>query len=201
MVFLCVLFQSYEIQKFTCFNIFLTDHECCFQILLNELGFDEDFLNRLRNDYLTPIATLLFPESGGDSLDSHKAFIVKYKTGEDVDLNYHYDNAEITLNVCIGKQFEEGSLYFGNMRSEQQDIVAFTEYKHRLTYGLIHRGQHRHGAMPITEGERYNLIMWLRSSEIRNSLCPMCDTKPTLIETVGFGDGFTQDHVNVCTLE
>ncbi len=121
--------------------------------------------------------------------------------GEDVDLNYHYDNAEITLNVCIGKHFEEGSLYFGSMRSEQLDDVPFTEYKHRLTHGLIHRGQHRHGAMPITEGERYNFVMWLRSSEIRNSLCPMCNTKPQLIETVGFGDGFTQDHVNVCTLE
>lgn len=168
---------------------------------MNELGLDEDFLNRLREDYITPITRLLFPECGGDCLDSHKAFIVKYKTDEDVDLNYHYDNAEVTLNVCLGKQFEDGALYFGNMRTEQQPNTAFTEYKHKLTHGLIHRGQHMHGAMPITDGERYNLIMWLRGSKIRNSLCPMCKNTPELIETVGFGDGFTQDHVNVCTVE
>jgi len=168
---------------------------------LNELGFDEDFLNKLREDYLTPITTLLFPECGGDRLDSHKSFIVKYKTDGDVDLNYHYDNAEVTLNICLGKQFEEGSLYFGHMRTERQPDTAYAEYRHKLTHGLIHRGQHMHGAMPITDGERYNLIMWLRSSKIRNRLCPMCNTRPQLVATDGLGDGFTQDQVNVCNVE
>ena len=58
-----------------------------------------------------------------------------------------------------------------------------------------------HGAMPITDGERYNLIMWLRSSKIRNRLCPMCNTRPQLVATDGLGDGFTQDQVNVCNVE
>jgi hypothetical protein len=29
---------------------------------------------------------------------------------------------------------------------------------------LLHRGRHRHGAHPITGGERYNLILWCNSS-------------------------------------
>jgi cobyrinic acid a,c-diamide synthase len=52
-----------------------------------------------------------------------------------------------------------------------------------------------HEADEITEGERYNLIMWMRSSKIRNEYCPMCQKKPIeLIESIeGFyGDGFTK---------
>ncbi len=86
------------------------------QILLNELGFDADFITPLRLKYLTPITTLLFADWGGDYLDSHKAFVVKYKEGEDLDLAYHYDNAEVTINVSLGREFTEGTLYFGDMR-------------------------------------------------------------------------------------
>jgi len=31
---------------------------------------------------------------------------VQYKIGEDLDLDFHYDDAEVTLNVCLGKEFE-----------------------------------------------------------------------------------------------
>ena len=86
------------------------------QILLDELGFDEGFFSPLRTNYLMPITRLLFPEYGGDSLDSHKAFTVHYKIGEDLDLSYHYDNAEVTLNVSLGKAFIGGELFFGDMR-------------------------------------------------------------------------------------
>ncbi|XP_041347458.1 2-oxoglutarate and iron-dependent oxygenase domain-containing protein 2-like isoform X2 [Gigantopelta aegis] len=168
-------------------------------ILLNELGFDEDFLNPLRVNYLTPICAILFPDWGGSSLDSHKAFVVMYKPGEDVDLSYHYDNSEVTLNVALSSNYAGGSLYFGNMRTESSR-PSYTEYSHRATVGVVHRGQHRHGANAIQSGERYNLIIWMRSSRVRNQLCPMCDSPPELVETVGFGDGFTNgDHVvDVC---
>lgn len=63
-----------------------------------------------------PITKLLYPEWGGDALDSHKAFIVQYKIGEDVDLGYHYDNAEVTLNVSLGTTFTGGALYFTGLR-------------------------------------------------------------------------------------
>ena len=87
------------------------------QVLLDELGFDELFLNPLRTNYLSPLAHLLLPEWSGVSLDSHKAFTVSYKENEDVALSYHFDNAEVTLNVCLGKEFEEGELYFGDMKT------------------------------------------------------------------------------------
>lgn len=69
-------------------------------------------------------------------------------------------------------------------------------------YGILHRGQQMHGALPISDGERCNLIIWMRSSKIRNNLCPMCNRKPCLVETSGNGDGFTTVgnlEVSVCT--
>jgi hypothetical protein len=44
--------------------------------------------------------------------------------------------------------------------------------------------------LPIEEGRRVNMVVWLRSSTVRNELCPMCDRKPTLVPCNGYGDGF-----------
>ncbi|KAK1160167.1 hypothetical protein AOXY_G21679 [Acipenser oxyrinchus oxyrinchus] len=162
-------------------------------ILLNELGFDNRFITPLRENYLQPIAMLLYPDCGGDSLDSHKAFVVKYALHQDLDLSYHYDNAEITLNVLLGKAFTEGNLYFGDMRQVPISDSECVEIEHKVTCGLLHRGQQFHGALPITLGQRWNLIVWMRSSSVRNKLCPMCNKTPQLVEEVGFADGFTKD--------
>ncbi|KAM4616225.1 2-oxoglutarate and iron-dependent oxygenase domain-containing protein 2 [Polymixia lowei] len=162
-------------------------------VLLNELGFDEDFITPLREHYLRPITSLLYPDCGGCCLDSHKAFVVKYDIHEDLDLSYHYDNAEVTLNVSLGKDFTEGNLYFGDMSQVPLSETACSEVEHRVTEGLLHRGQHMHGALPISSGQRWNLIIWMRASQERNKLCPMCKKRPALVEGVGFADGFTKD--------
>ncbi|XP_049908047.1 2-oxoglutarate and iron-dependent oxygenase domain-containing protein 2 [Epinephelus moara] len=161
-------------------------------ILLNELGFDEGFITPLRELYLHPLTSLLYPDCGGRCLDSHKAFVVKYDMNEDLDLSYHYDNAEVTLNVSLGKDFTEGNLYFGDMRQVPLSETECSEVEHRVTEGLLHRGQHMHGALPISSGQRWNLIIWMRASQERNKLCPMCNRKPTLVEGEGFADGFTK---------
>ena len=60
-----------------------------------------------------------------------------------------------------------------------------------------------HGAMPISSGERINLIIWMRSSSVRNKMCPMCDSEPVLTAANQFGDGFTKEEPNeveVCLL-
>ncbi|XP_064827246.1 2-oxoglutarate and iron-dependent oxygenase domain-containing protein 2 [Oncorhynchus masou masou] len=162
-------------------------------ILLNELGFDEGFIIPLREQYLQPLTSLLYHDCGGCYLDSHKAFMVKYDMHEDLDLSYHYDNAEVTFNVSLGKEFTEGNLYFGDMRQVPLSETACTEVEHKVTEGILHRGQHMHGALPISSGQRWNLIVWMRASQERNKLCPMCNKMPTLVEGEGFADGFTSD--------
>lgn len=167
-------------------------------ILLNELGFDETFVTPLRERYLGPLAALLYPDCGGRRLDSHKAFVVKYDVEEDLELSYHYDNAEVTLNVSLGRDFTEGNLYFGDMRQVPVSETECTEVAHRVSEGLLHRGQHMHGALPIGSGQRWNLIVWMRASRQRNRLCPMCNRPPSLEDrglaggfAGGFADGFT----------
>ncbi|KAM4706719.1 2-oxoglutarate and iron-dependent oxygenase domain-containing protein 2 [Discoglossus pictus] len=164
-------------------------------VLLNELGFDDTFIRPLREIYLQPLTFLLFPDWVGGSLDSHKAFVVKYAVHEDLDLGGHYDNAEVTLNISLGKEFTDGNLYFSDMRQVPANERRYTEVEHLIGQGIFHRGQHVHGALPITSGERWNLIIWMRASAVRNELCPMCDRLPQLVETLGDGDGFTKDDV------
>ena len=36
--------------------------------------------------------------------------------GRDLDLSFHADDAELTLNLCLGKEFQGGALYFGGVR-------------------------------------------------------------------------------------
>ncbi|XP_066510614.1 2-oxoglutarate and iron-dependent oxygenase domain-containing protein 2 isoform X2 [Hoplias malabaricus] len=172
-------------------------------ILLNELGFDEGLVTPLRELYLRPLCALLYPDCGGQWLDSHKAFVVKYAMHEDVDLSYHYDNAEVTLNVSLGEDFTEGNLYFGDMKEVPLSETECVEVEHRVMEGLLHRGQQMHGALPITSGERRNLIVWMRASHQRRSLCPMCGRTPCLQPSLGFGDGFTSEDdppAGTCTL-
>ncbi|KAM9393529.1 2-oxoglutarate and iron-dependent oxygenase domain-containing protein 2 [Pholidichthys leucotaenia] len=168
-------------------------------ILLNEMGFDESFITPLREQYLLPLTSLLYPDCGGCCLDSHKAFVVKYDMNEDLDLSYHYDNAEVTLNVSLGKEFTEGNLYFGDMREVPICETECSEVEHSVTEGLLHRGQHMHGALRISSGQRWNLIIWMRASQERNKLCPMCNRRPTLVEAEGFADGFTKQSAVVKT--
>ncbi|KAM9330887.1 2-oxoglutarate and iron-dependent oxygenase domain-containing protein 2 [Gastrophryne carolinensis] len=176
-------------------------------VLLNELGLDDSFITPLREKYLRPLVSLLFPDWGGSCLDSHKAFVVHYSLEKDLDLSCHYDNSEVTLNVSLGKEFSDGNLYFSDMREVPDNERRYTGVRHVPGQGILHRGQQFHGALPISSGERWNLILWMRASSVRNKLCPMCHEEPQLIETVGPGDGFTLtekedrvETVDVCTV-
>lgn len=162
-------------------------------MLLNELGFD-DFITTLRLQYLRPITSLLYPDWGGALLDSHKAFIVQYKEKEDLDLAYHFDDAEVTLNIALSPEgaYTGGDLYFGALRTEPDNQKHWKQFKHVPYMGLLHRAQHKHGALPIESGARHNLIIWMRASLVRNVKCPMCDRKPDLEIAEGFGAGFTK---------
>lgn len=170
-------------------------------VLLDDLGFHDNFTLPLRQKYLDPLSKILFPEWRGQGLDSHKIFTVSYKSEQDKDLGYHYDNSEVTLNCCLGKKFEGSVLYFGDMKTVPIYQSTCVSISHKVGYGILHRGQQYHGALPLTLGERHNLILWMRSSSIRNSLCPMCNQIPLLVTSQDYGDGFTKsEEIMACDL-
>ncbi|XP_006894700.1 PREDICTED: 2-oxoglutarate and iron-dependent oxygenase domain-containing protein 2 [Elephantulus edwardii] len=172
-------------------------------VLLHELGLDEPLVTPLRERFLQPLMTQLYPEYCEGPLDSHRAFVVKYAPGQDRELGCHYDNAELTLNVALGKAFTGGALYFGGLFQAPSALMETLEVEHVVGQGVLHRGGQLHGARPLGTGERWNLVIWLRASAVRNRLCPMCCREPDLLDDEGFGDGFTREEpttVDVCAL-
>lgn len=138
-------------------------------LILDEIGFTP-MLDELRTKYVVPFAAILYPHVGGASLDYHHGFIVQYKMREDKKLDFHYDDSEVTLNVCLGKEFEGGSLYFRGLLNDPSTHEENWGYNHRPGKALLHQGKHRHGAKSITSGDRYNFIFWCMSSTYRASL-------------------------------
>lgn len=73
------------------------------------------------------------------------------------------DNSEVTLNVCLGKQFQGGTLYFEGVRCAKHQSTPSKEgehfvYSHTAGRAVIHVGRHRHGANELLQGERFNLV-------------------------------------------
>lgn len=126
----------------------------------------QNFIDR----YINKALKLLF--NIDTSLDHHHAFVVSYQIGKDEKLDFHVDDSDLTLNICLGRSFEGGSLFFGGVRCnhhlgtpvEKDENVTIN---HKVGRALIHLGHHRHSAQHITSGERHNLIIWCKSSKIR----------------------------------
>ncbi|XP_024357084.1 2-oxoglutarate and iron-dependent oxygenase domain-containing protein ICU11 isoform X1 [Physcomitrium patens] len=139
--------------------------------VLDDIGM-ESMLNHLMIRYLKPMAAVLFLNVGGCSLDTHHGFVVEYAMDRDLDLGFHVDDSEVTLNVCLGKEFDGGELFFRGVRCDKhvngearpEEVL---EYSHVPGHAILHAGRHRHGAKAITSGQRTNLILWCRSSEFR----------------------------------
>ncbi|KAM1190341.1 hypothetical protein ACFX13_011227 [Malus domestica] len=139
--------------------------------VLDDFGL-ETMLDKLMEDFIRPLSKFFFPEVGGSTLDTHHGFVVEYGSDRDVELGFHVDDSEVTLNVCLGKQFSGGDLFFRGVRcdkhvnSETQSEEIF-DYTHVPGRAILHHGRHRHGARATTSGHRVNLLLWCRSSVFR----------------------------------
>jgi hypothetical protein len=139
--------------------------------VLDDFGL-EAVLNQFMEEFIAPISKVFYSEVGGGTLDSHHAFVVEYGKDRDVELGFHVDDSEVTLNVCLGKQFSGGELYFRGIRCEnhvnsETQHEEMYDYSHIPGRAVLHRGRHRHGARPTTSGLRMNLLLWCRSSVFR----------------------------------
>lgn len=142
-----------------------------FGAVLDDFGMDT-MLEKLMEDFIRHISKIFFADVGGYALDSHHGFVLEYGFNRDIELGFHVDDSEVTLNVCLGKHFSGGELYFRGVRcdkhmnTEAQPEEIF-DYSHVPGHAIIHRGRHRHGARATTAGQRINLLLWCRSSVFR----------------------------------
>eukprot|EP00927_Polykrikos_kofoidii_P066169 TRINITY_DN61817_c0_g1_i1.p1 TRINITY_DN61817_c0_g1~~TRINITY_DN61817_c0_g1_i1.p1 ORF type:complete len:551 (+),score=77.36 TRINITY_DN61817_c0_g1_i1:142-1794(+) len=136
-------------------------------VIVNQIGM-EQILDKLQQEFLQPLAKVLFPGIGS-YLDGHHSFIVRYKVGEDLGLDIHTDDSDVTFNVCLGRDFTGAGLRFCGNQGSAHHRHSSALYFHRKGRCVVHLGHRRHGADDITAGERLNLIMWSRNSEYRRS--------------------------------
>ena len=68
-------------------------------MIVNQIGM-RPLIDDLQRRYLQPIASLLFPVEGA-AFDSHHSFMVQYRQGEDLGLDMHHDDSDVTMNVCL----------------------------------------------------------------------------------------------------
>eukprot|EP00928_Gymnodinium_smaydae_P004187 TRINITY_DN11454_c0_g1_i3.p1 TRINITY_DN11454_c0_g1~~TRINITY_DN11454_c0_g1_i3.p1 ORF type:complete len:522 (-),score=136.21 TRINITY_DN11454_c0_g1_i3:93-1658(-) len=135
-------------------------------IILDEIGLELliDELQRL----LQPIGDLHF-RGAGSLWDGHHCFIVRYREGEDLGLDMHVDDSDVTFNICLGLDFAGAGLQFCGVMGKDNHRKRSYTYQHRKGVCVCHLGRKRHGADDITTGERLNLILWNHSSTYRAS--------------------------------
>ena len=130
-------------------------------LILNSIGLSDSFA-RLQQDVLNQISRLLFPEIGLQ-LDAHHTFLVQYTPGEDLGLDMHTDDSDVTFNICLGREFTGAKLNFCGRFGTTQHRQHMNSYSHIKGGCVVHLGKQRHGAANIESGERVNLIIWNRS--------------------------------------
>ena len=140
---------------------------------LDQIGF-KSTMDGIVRDYIRPLAEMLFPEHiAGEDAEENYAFIVDYQRTPnddanekdfDIDLKEHRDSSVATLNVCLGYDNFTG----GNVSFRADDLEGFGQNSKgtgdivmKPGLAMLHKGQHRHAALPITNGRRVNLIIWL----------------------------------------
>jgi len=136
-------------------------------VIVNDIGF-EAMNDRFQQDFLEPISRALFP-GAGSFLGHQHTFVVRYKVGEDLGLDMHTDDSDITFNICLGKDFKGAGLQFCGNQGSAKHRQASLVYQHVRGRCVVHKGHRRHGADDITEGERLNLIFWNHNPEYRKS--------------------------------
>jgi hypothetical protein len=114
--------------------------------------------------------------SDHDDAESY-AFTIRYKVGEDVQLQEHTDASLYTININLNTvteattttttpSYDGSKVYFVTepvVTSNGTVVVPRNKTTIAFAPGsaVLHRGQIRHGALPLTHGERTNLVIWV----------------------------------------
>merc|ERR1719440_1059346 len=158
-------------------------------MVLGDIGF-QDSMHAMMEQVVAPLVARHLSSrkdvetKGEKCFQSQHSFIVRYRAGEDEDLKTHRDDADVTLNICLGKCFRGADVYFhespqacsGRCSAKQDNAVEeefayphpsnckYCTFVHQHTPGtaILHLGRHVHGVNRLESGERVNLIIWCR---------------------------------------
>lgn len=110
---------------------------------------------------MRPLGRLFFPEYIQAEEDSETfGFTIQYQAGKDQSIRQHSDSSSLTLNINLnlpdGEDYSGSSLYFVDPATGLKNTVNFAP-----GVAVMHRGATQHAALPITSGERSNMVLWL----------------------------------------
>jgi len=133
-------------------------------VFVNEIGM-RPMITALQQTVLWPLARRLFPVQASEGFDDHRSFTVDYRSDQDMGVDMHTDDSDVTFNVCLGHNFTGASLSFcGTMGAPDHRQFAMT-YQHQVGRAVIHLGTRRHGADDIESGTRASLVVWNYNSK------------------------------------
>lgn len=137
-------------------------------VIVNEIGM-RSMISSFQQKYIWVLARTLFPKQG-DVFHNHHSFIVRYQSDEDLGLDMHTDDSDVTFNVCLGESnFTGATLVFCGMFGEVDHRQQTHTYHHEVGRAVLHLGSRRHGADDIESGTRVNLIVWNHNENYRQS--------------------------------
>jgi hypothetical protein len=142
----------------------------------------EKLLDTLRDVIVDPLAKTLYPEvDDPNSKSSYRyGFILGYsnKPGQEQisrkKLDAHTDDSEVTLTVCLGRDYKGGEVVLRHLRSDPKEGEVQDKIKMKTGEATLFLGQQMHEVQDITEGERYIFVLWFRREKYRAATCPCC---------------------------
>lgn len=118
----------------------------------------QGFYQEMMDAYMRPVSRLLFPDVVGYDTQTF-GFSIRWQASKDTSLRPHSDASAVTLNINLNLPDE------GYSGSAVSFIDPASRRIEKLTFepgtALIHHGSVPHASEPITEGERYNFVLWL----------------------------------------
>ena len=127
--------------------------------LLEVLGMDKIY-NKVINTLVRPLAIWAYELEGKSwNVLRDESFIIRYKFDEQSHLSLHHDHSNITTLVNLNPgDFKGGGTYFPKykLNVNPTEMGVMTLHPGNIT--------HKHGARQITEGTRYVIVSFIKSS-------------------------------------
>ena len=120
-------------------------------VIVNHIGM-QPVISKLQNEILFPLSELLYPTQAKGGFTGHHSFMVKYKADEDLGLDMHTDDSDVTFNMCLGRNFTAATLTICGDSRMPKHRQFYKSYEHERGRALIHLGSRRHGADDIQTG-------------------------------------------------
>jgi hypothetical protein len=134
----------------------------------------------LQKNYAISISAFIFGCTASSSSSSSSSTSSSSSSSSRLyDTPTHLDDSDLTVNICLYRSadLQGSSIEFdlarpsrsmsithsrGSSNSQYAATESQTTYRHQTGHVLIHPGDLRHKVEPITQGERFNLLLWLK---------------------------------------